>query len=392
MRILYLADIRFPIERANGIQTMETAHALAGLGHEVQLGVRPDTQSPARDPFAFYGLPLIEGLRFARAPIVGPYALRRLQYLAWARLRASRRRFDVVITRDLGVASALIGRRASRRPPIVYESHGYAPVFAATIDELVPGATPAAPAKLARLERRERAVWTAASGYISTTRVLVDDLTAKWGPRPRVAVISNGVRLPERRMPPPPVRPGAPVVAYAGHLYPWKGSDAVLHAIARVPGARGLIIGGHPREADWTRVHELAQSLGVFDRVTFTGFVASADVPARLAEASILVVPTVATPSARYTSPLKLFEYMSLGRPIVATDLPSVREIISDDVNGLIIPPGDPDAMAGAIFRLADHPDLSERLAKRAFDDVEAYSWRRRAERVSAVLEEAVHA
>ena len=57
MRILYFADIRFPLERANGIQTMETCHALAGRGHEVHLVVRPDTHTPARDPFAYYGLP-----------------------------------------------------------------------------------------------------------------------------------------------------------------------------------------------------------------------------------------------------------------------------------------------------------------------------------------------
>ena len=57
MRILYFADIRFPLERANGIQTMETCHALAERGHEVHLVVRPDTHTPARDPFEFYGLP-----------------------------------------------------------------------------------------------------------------------------------------------------------------------------------------------------------------------------------------------------------------------------------------------------------------------------------------------
>ena len=56
MRILYLADIRFPLERANGIQTMETCHALAARGHNVSLAVRPDSHQPARDPFAFYGL------------------------------------------------------------------------------------------------------------------------------------------------------------------------------------------------------------------------------------------------------------------------------------------------------------------------------------------------
>ena len=57
VRILYLADIRFPLERANGIQSMETCHALAARGHDVTLVVRPDTHTPPRDPFAFYGLP-----------------------------------------------------------------------------------------------------------------------------------------------------------------------------------------------------------------------------------------------------------------------------------------------------------------------------------------------
>ena len=55
LRILYLADIRFPLERANGIQTMETAYALTERQHEVTLGVRPDTTRPARDPFVFHG-------------------------------------------------------------------------------------------------------------------------------------------------------------------------------------------------------------------------------------------------------------------------------------------------------------------------------------------------
>ena len=62
MRILYLADIRFPLERANGIQSMETCHALARRGHAVTLIVRPDTHVPPRDPYAFYGVPRIPAL------------------------------------------------------------------------------------------------------------------------------------------------------------------------------------------------------------------------------------------------------------------------------------------------------------------------------------------
>ena len=60
MRLLYLADIRFPLERANGIQSMETCHALASRGHRVTMVVRPDTQRPPRDPWVFYGLPPID--------------------------------------------------------------------------------------------------------------------------------------------------------------------------------------------------------------------------------------------------------------------------------------------------------------------------------------------
>ena len=71
MRILYLADIRFPLERANCIQSMESCHALATRGHHVTLVVRPDTQDPARDPFDFYALPRIENLEIEVAPATG---------------------------------------------------------------------------------------------------------------------------------------------------------------------------------------------------------------------------------------------------------------------------------------------------------------------------------
>src|SRR5436190_5176360 len=84
VRILYLADIRFPLERANGIQSMESCHALATRGHQVTLVVRPDTQDPARDPFDFYALPRIENLEIEVAPATGPPASRRATYLTFA--------------------------------------------------------------------------------------------------------------------------------------------------------------------------------------------------------------------------------------------------------------------------------------------------------------------
>ncbi|HUF48511.1 MAG TPA: glycosyltransferase, partial [Vicinamibacterales bacterium] len=191
MRILYFTDIRFPLERANGLQAMATAHALARRGHDVRLVVRPDAFHPARDPFDFYELPPEPRLVITPTPVAGPFWLRRMEYVAAAVLRVGvLRSVDLVFTRDLGVAD-LIGR-VPGRPPLVYESHGFAPVFAETLDELVTGAAPAPASKIRRLVAREAAVWRRAEGYVSTTRVLVDELMARFGGRDRVVVIPNG--------------------------------------------------------------------------------------------------------------------------------------------------------------------------------------------------------
>src|SRR5262249_41675487 len=69
VHITYVADIRFPLERANGIQTIETCHALVTRGHEVHLIVRPDTQQPPRDPYVYYDLPRLRGFDIELAPV-----------------------------------------------------------------------------------------------------------------------------------------------------------------------------------------------------------------------------------------------------------------------------------------------------------------------------------
>ena len=89
--------------------------------------------------------------------------------------------------------------------------------------------------------------------------------------------------------------------------------------------------------------------------------------------------------AARWMSPLKIFEYMAHGKPIVATDLPVIREVLEHERNALLAPSGDLDAWEHAARRLVDDPALRERLGGRAREDFEAgYSWRARAR---AVLE-----
>jgi glycosyltransferase involved in cell wall biosynthesis len=241
---------------------------------------------------------------------------------------------------------------------------------------------------LRRLDRRERQVWHDADGYVTITRLLADDLSARYGARERVLVVPDGAAI----APAPPQRhANRPLAAYAGHLYPWKGVDVFLQALALTPAIRGLIVGGHPGEPDLARVRSLIDRLGLAERVEVTGLVPHAEVVTRLAPATMLVLPNVrSTISERYTSPLKLFEYLSMGRPIVASDLPAIREVLTDRITALLVPPDDRASLAGAMEYLARDQALTNDLARAAAELAPEFSWTRRAERLESAFASAM--
>jgi glycogen(starch) synthase len=84
---------------------------------------------------------------------------------------------------------------------------------------------------------------------------------------------------------------------------------------------------------------------------------------------------------------MKLFEYMASGSALLATDLPSTTEIIRDGENGLLVPPSDVEALAGALRRLRDDPALAARIAAQAVEDVKHYTWEARAVQIAAFIE-----
>jgi glycosyltransferase involved in cell wall biosynthesis len=114
-----------------------------------------------------------------------------------------------------------------------------------------------------------------------------------------------------------------------------------------------------------------------------------ADVAARLREADTLVLPNPASAlSSAFTSPLKLFEYMASGRPIVASDLPSLREVLANGRNAVLVEPGSPQALSAGIRTLKEDWALGERIARQALEDVGDYTWDRRAERLETLFAE----
>ena len=122
----------------------------------------------------------------------------------------------------------------------------------------------------------------------------------------------------------------------------------LIEALALLPDVDGRIVGGHPREPDLGAAHRAGRGARPRRaRPVHRARCRRRTSPARIADADVLVLPNTATEvSARYTSPLKLFEYLAAGRPIVASRLPALAEVLEDDVNALLVAPGDPAALA----------------------------------------------
>jgi hypothetical protein len=166
----------------------------------------------------------------------------------------------------------------------------------------------------------------------------------------RVFTVPNGVNV--HRITPQPESPGAPVVTFVGTLKPWHGVDVLLHARAQAHKDWKLrIIGDGPMRAE---LDDLARSLGI--DVDFRGAVAPDAIPQHMAGTAIGVAPYPAmdTDSDQYFSPLKVYEYMAAGLPVVASRVGQLPEIMGE--SAYLVPPSDPEALAEALDALAANP------------------------------------
>jgi glycosyltransferase involved in cell wall biosynthesis len=391
--ILIPADIRFPLERANGVQIVKTAAALAGRGARVTLLVRESDPRPTAEILGLYGLGEARGLAVRRVDVGhrrGAFALPRLLFLgrALAAGLAALRRGAFVYTRDLQLADLLLALRPAAR--VAYEAHAVEAILYRERGRLYGTSELPSASKAARLARREARVWRRAAAIVTTTAGISDSFRSESGPRERVAVIPNGCDAQPGEPFPGLANGEPPRVLYAGQLYPWKGVDVLVEAIATVPGARLAILGGLAGEPDFERIARLVREHGLSERTEMPGTVPQARVAGQLRDAAAVAVPFLHSGmTERHTSPLKAFEAMAAGRPIVASDLPSTREILRPDETALLAPPGDARALGGALRRLLGDRPLAERLARAAYAEAARYAWSARAERLLRLFEEA---
>jgi len=165
------------------------------------------------------------------------------------------------------------------------------------------------------------------------------------------------------------------VITYSGHLYEHKGVSHLLSVAERIPQHRFLIIGGEDKDVECYR--ELAESRKLAN-VIFTGFVLPEELPLHLHLSSYLVLTySSEAHSHRYTSPMKLFDYLGVGRPIVAVDLEILHEVL-DDENAVFVKEAAADELVEAIYNLDADAALAKRLGDNARRTALDYTWEER--------------
>lgn len=228
---------------------------------------------------------------------------------------------------------------------------------------------------------------------VSITRALVNTLERGFHTHFRsdeVLIAPNGVDLERFASLPEPVTARrqigfreAPTVMCTGHLYAGRGAVLFLSLAKSFPQAHFVWVGGRPQDI------ETWKKKSASDNVTFTGFIPNRELPLYQAAADILLMPysrsimgsSGSADSAAVASPMKMFEYMAAGRPIVSADLPVIREVLNQK-NAVFCEPEDIEDWRFEIESLLDNKDRRDELGNQAQRDAEGYTWVARAKRI----------
>ncbi len=377
MRIIYPVSESFDSGKARFHQIFQTAHALARQGCEVDLLIGKSRMDIVSEVFPYYGLEKQENLRVHCIPLLRREKGQRIRlswnavfhFFCWLKIRGllRQRSYQSIFLRHLNLADFLIQFKKSIPLPLVFESHE---IFYLTTERK---------GKEKKIRSQETRVYPRLEGLVAITRSLAEKLREIFQIRAPIEVIPDGVNLNFFR--PTHGRSETKKILYVGQLYSWKGVETLMRAIKYLDEGELHLVGGGDKEVQ--KMSQIARQMGVGGRIFFHGQVSPGRVKEHLAESAVAVLPlTQDVISAHFTSPLKLFEYMAAGVPIVASDLPSTREILAHEVNAILVEPDNPESLAGGIQRVLTDRKMAQRLSKKAYEDVFSYSWDKRAERL----------
>jgi D-inositol-3-phosphate glycosyltransferase len=383
MRIAMISEHASPLAALGGADAggqnahvAELSAALAAQGHEVRVYTRRDSPEP---PVTV----AVNGYQVVHVPAGPPAPLPKDELLPYMRGFADWMAAD---WRDVwlpdvahahfwmsGLAAVTAGRACD--VPVVQTYHALG-----SVKRRHQGAADTSPARRIAYERE---LGNAVDQVIVQCQDEICELAQLGVPRKRMTLVPSGVNT-ERFRPDGPAEPRSAChrILSVGRLVERKGFEDLIAAMAAVPGAECVIVGGGPDDDPYARrLRDVAAACGVGDRVRLVGAVPPAEMPRWYRSADVLA----ATP---WYEPFGLtpLEAMACGVPVVATAVGGLTDTVVPGVTGDLVPPRDPRVLGTALRRLLSDEVRRFSYAAAALDRAgQSYSWRRVASQLSAV-------
>ncbi len=380
MRIDYLSSSTLISDSANAVHVTSMVGAFRSLGHEACLYGYKGSGSE-QDVSAYYGMPAdIELVRYHKEQDEKPSWIRVIQrfipklrvggvpalcFGAGALQKKLNEDTDLVFARNMYWVYGLRKRR-----PFIFESHSPpANIFQRMIERILLKSTNLK--ALIVISEKLADIYRHNYPHLQAPIIVAHD--AANDPGEKVVAIDEKMQKPFKD------------IGYVGHLYKGRGIELILGIAGLCPDLKFHIVGGQQALID-----EFQKS-GCPDNVIFYGHQPPSELPEFYKKFDAVLAPYQkkvavhgnAGDTSAFMSPLKIFEYMSWGLPVLCSDLPVLREVLVDKSNALLLPPDSVDSWAEALKTLQKDLELRRSLANRARQDfLDHYSWLSRAKRI----------
>ena len=378
MKIVYITNARLPTEKAHGVQIIKMIEALSSLNNEVVL-ISPNRIqneiSHKTSVFNFYNVEKI--FEHNLINFMDPYKYRSLMPKFFYRF------FSFLVNLLWGIKSAKIGYKLNGDFYIFRDNTPFSYLFCAIFSKKCVIEFHDIPPFLSRLIFKLGLIISGKTVCFAVTNKLSEDLFHKFGKvknLKKIDTLHDGVDLikfKNNKI----IENSTPLLTYCGSLSKSKGIDLIINSAKYIKNVEFLIIGGLKVEVDHYK--KIANDYGV-KNINFIGQVNYSDVPNLLNKSDILLLPSSAKniKSRNYTSAMKLFEYMSIGKPIIASNIPSNTEILENNLNCLLFEPDNPKSMVEKINTLINDKELNKKITKNSSKLAIKYSWTERSKKM----------